>query len=124
MTEKPSNAYLCGQLFATLHMLRVVGYTKTGDRQKLAQDAVLESARRNPRVVITEQLGKVPEHLVGARTRGPARAKAADALWLRIPEFLPPGGIPANFASDADDFHRAFRTQQGVYEVEHRGAMK
>ncbi|MGW7255046.1 hypothetical protein [Streptomyces sp. NPDC054834] len=124
MTEKPSNAHLCGQLFATLHMLRVVGYTKTGDRKKLAGDDVLDNARRNPRVVITEQLAKAPEHLIGARTRGPARTKAADALWLRIPEFLPPGGIPASFASHAGDFHRAFRTLQGVYEEDYRDAMK
>ncbi|MFF4402219.1 hypothetical protein [Streptomyces sp. NPDC001480] len=124
MTEKPSNAYLCGQLWATLHILRVVGYTRSGDREKLASKEVLEAVRRNPGRLITEQLDKAPEHLVGARTRRPPRTKAADALWLRIPEFLPPGGVPASFSSDADDFQHAFRTQQGIYEVEYRDAMK
>ena len=108
-----SKAYLCGQLYATLHTLRVIG-TGSGE---LAQTANLDKASNNPRTELRRYLRQAGEHLDEAK-KDTKRAEAAAEVFQDIPGFIPPGGLPGSRFGNAEsaDFCNGFSDQICTYK--------
>ncbi|WP_030241203.1 MULTISPECIES: hypothetical protein [unclassified Streptomyces] len=108
-----SKAYLCGQLYATLSVLRVIS---TGSNE-LAQTARLDKASGSPRVELRKHLQQAGEHLEDAM-KDARRAQAAAEVFQAIPGFIPPGGVPSNrFApKESEDFSDGYSDQLVAYK--------
>ena len=119
---QPSPAYLCGQLYATLHALQAIGKR---DR-RLGNDSSLSRAKRHPGPQLREQLKKAGEQLLAARTRGPRHWQAASEMFRAIADFVPPSGrFPDSLDTKAQgDFASGFHSQFGKYAVAHDALMK
>lgn len=110
---QPSPAYLCGQLYATLHTLQAIGKR---DR-RLGNDSFLSQAKQHPGRVLREQLKKAGEQLLAARIRGPKHGKAAGEVFRAIADFVPPSGRLPDYLDTGSqlDFLSGYHTQSAAY---------
>ncbi|MDW8810754.1 hypothetical protein P1P68_39645 [Streptomyces scabiei] len=115
--ERPTPAYLCGQLYATLHALRAVGER---DRA-LTNTKNLDKAALHPGPSLRDHLAQAGRHLLAAHARGPRYGKVATALFRALPDLLPPDGLLPQYlhGSRQDDFREGFRHQHGEHVVAH-----
>ncbi|MEU7280992.1 hypothetical protein AB0A69_19735 [Streptomyces sp. NPDC045431] len=114
--------YLCGQLYATLEALSVIGTGGAG----MARPEEVRRAMQPPRTVLLRHLRAVGEHLHLAVRRSPAHAEAAAEVFAAIPGFVPAGGLPAGNlgVAEAAEFTAGYEAQRSVYEEKHGPLMR
>lgn len=116
-----SKAYLCGQLYATLYALRVIG---TGNGE-LAQTGNLDKVSGSPRTELRKHLHESGAHLDEAK-KDAKRAEAAAEVFRAIPGFIPPGGLPhSRFGNSAsEDFSHGYNDQLSAYKQKFPSLLK
>ncbi|MFJ9676732.1 hypothetical protein ACIRP2_01545 [Streptomyces sp. NPDC101194] len=119
---QPSTAYRCGQLYATLHVLRSVG---TGDRALDKQEA-RDKVQKRPEEHLGTPLSKAAQYVMAARRKGADRGKAADELFRAIADFIPANGkLPAALGEgEKEEFATGFHQQMAEYTPVHGRLMK
>jgi hypothetical protein len=122
--EKESPAYRSGRLWGALHTLRVLGGVPM--KGKLAADARIRMAERQPGLHIPRQLNKATKHLVAARRRGARHGKAADEVLKAVLESIPgDGGFPQTYdAAQRKEFRDGFTAQKGTYAAAYRALLR
>ncbi|MGW0545860.1 hypothetical protein [Streptomyces altiplanensis] len=86
-TAKPSEAQLCGRLYATLAALQKL--SAPGGNHSLGQPGASARAAERPFDRMNAYLEKMGPYFLKARGRG--HGEAAAALLRSIPDLLPPG---------------------------------
>ncbi|MFF9346856.1 hypothetical protein [Streptomyces sp. NPDC014734] len=82
--DQPTDAHLCGQLYAALEVLQRLG--DVGSRA-LGREALRLRASKRPRTEMTVPLHTVGKSLYWARLRG--HGVAAGAVFRTIPDLMP-----------------------------------
>jgi hypothetical protein len=120
--DKPTTAFLCGQLYATLNTLCAIGTRE----QRPGSAYQYGRARKEPAGRLNVFLAEAARYLIRARRRGPQHAKAADELFRAIIDHMPADGrLPAYFHNGGhDEFDAGFRTQMDTYTAAHAPLMK
>lgn len=120
--EKPTTAYLCGQLYATLNVLCVIS-TRS---RRLESVLELRRVRNEPRNRLDAALAEAAQYLMKARSRGPQHIKAADELFRAITGLIPADGrLPAYFYNGGhDQFDAGFRSRMDACTAAHGSLMQ
>lgn len=82
--DRPTDAHLCGQLYAVLEVLQQLGDV---DFRALARENTRLRASKRPRTEMTTPLHTVGKSLYWARMRG--NGVAAGAVFRTIPDLMP-----------------------------------
>ncbi|MFF8912028.1 hypothetical protein ACF08M_01565 [Streptomyces sp. NPDC015032] len=106
--DRPTDAHLCGQLYAALEVLQQLG--DIGFRA-LGREESRQKAAKRPRTEMTVPLHTVGKSLYWARLRG--RGAAAGAVFRSIPDLMPSArDLPAALSpAQQEEFLRGRRAQ-------------
>lgn len=110
-----SKAYLCGQLYAALHALCILG---TGSKE-LAGMGNMKKAFENPKNEMPKLLQSAGGHLLAAFGKGTEQATAASKIFRDIPGFIPPGSVGNGTGGDSADFTTGWCEQMSTYKQEY-----
>ncbi|MFG2624685.1 hypothetical protein [Streptomyces sp. NPDC048473] len=111
--DRPTDACLCGQLYAALEVLQRLG--DIGFRA-LGREESRQKAAKKPRTEMTVPLHTVGKSLYWARLRG--HGPAAGAVFRSIPDLMPSTrDLPATLNPDQQkEFLQGRQTQLGAIE--------
>ncbi|MFB7916678.1 hypothetical protein [Streptomyces sp. NPDC056061] len=97
--DRPTDAHLCGQLYAALEVLQRLG--DVGSRALGREDLRLRASKR-PRTEMTVPLHTVGKSLYWARMRG--HGVAAGAVFRTIPDLMPAAkDLPGSLTADQQE---------------------
>jgi hypothetical protein len=115
VTNTESDPYRCGQLYASLEALFIIG---TGDRT-LSRPEVFARASRAPSAELRRHLRSAGEQVDEAKRKKPEQAAAAAEVFAEIPGFIPLGGIPKGGFdnSRSQDFNDGRCSQISAYKA-------
>ncbi|MER5357477.1 hypothetical protein [Streptomyces sp. NPDC002785] len=111
--ERPTDAHLCGQLYATLEVLQRLA--DIGFRA-LGREESRQRAAKKPRTEMTVPLHTVGKSLYWARLRG--HGPAAGAVFRSIPDLMPSArDLPATLNPDQQkEFLQGWQAQLDAIE--------